>query len=767
MRVTIDNLDGLGPIDYSDQLMAEGPLTVDRRLNEPSTCRWTMRDDSLRNRPARLGRVVVMKNDGRVLFTGYLPQEPKAVWAGAGVGGSVYRLELDATSDDWLLDRQGLRVGGESFAEAGDALLRNLTDRVGGGIFTTATNGVVAQIGSVKTTAARSWSENARAIADAAGASYRVVAGQVEMSPLGSVVHTLAIADDSLSESGLRVAGRRALANDVTVSGEMEAGTYVTEIFIGDGTTTDFALSTTPFTAGSLASRTIVSDTFSTGAIDKQRWGGGDAGTHLSVGSGGLVLGGGTGLDGQTTLVAASSVELGGALLLEATGVSLGQGSDGVLLGLYTGAVNRASCVAGFDVRQSNGATTVGCLVSGTTAGTTLTLASGHVYSLRMYLYAAETQRVRQSYLVMAGGVLQQFGGGLVDAPLNLVFAVEDIGLSSAMPMAVLFDGMVASSPAKVSFALVNSLQLTGSIGAVVAQREQPVWVRGTTSMGSSMTHLRGAAGTGADFSLVAAGTLRFFPGRVPAAGEQVTVQYRRGRRAAARVQVPASVVAEAKGGLPGEAVWQGSILEPAARSSEDCAAAASALLRVAIDRAEAIAGTYEAVNLPDVWPGDGMRFVPDRGTILATVRRVQLSDGICAPELVRWKIEVANDWVDCASIHVSKTLAPNVGDVPVGRGVSTVPGLARLQVVSVTKTALQIDTGAVPPSGGGFEVRRSEGGFGPGQSGDLVLRSGVRGITIPRVGQVERFYVRMYDGSTPPVYSRLSSAVVTNVPVG
>ena len=92
---------------------------------------------------------------------------------------------------------------------------------------------------------------------------------------------------------------------------------------------------------------------------------------------------------------------------------------------------------------------------------------------------------------------------------------------------------------------------------------------------------------------------------------------------------------------------------------------------------------------------------------------------------------------------------------------------MLELQVVSVSKSAIQLDTGVAAPSGGGFEVRRSDGGFGPGQSGDLVLRSSVRGITIPRGAQVERFYVRMYDGSTPPVYSRLSSAIVTNVPVG
>jgi hypothetical protein len=85
---------------------------------------------------------------------------------------------------------------------------------------------------------------------------------------------------------------------------------------------------------------------------------------------------------------------------------------------------------------------------------------------------------------------------------------------------------------------------------------------------------------------------------------------------------------------------------------------------------------------------------------------------------------------------------------------------------VSATTTALQVDAGTAPPAGGGFEVRRRDWDFGPGVDQDLVLRSPVRSFSIPREGQVEQYYVRMYDGSTPPVYSRFSSAVFTNLPV-
>jgi len=39
-----------------------------------------------------------------------------------------------------------------------------------------------------------------------------------------------------------------------------------------------------------------------------------------------------------------------------------------------------------------------------------------------------------------------------------------------------------------------------------------------------------------------------------------------------------------------------------------------------------------------------------------------------------------------------------------------------------------------------------------------------VNNFTIPREAAMEQYYIRMYDGSTPPNYSRFSSAVFINV---
>jgi hypothetical protein len=92
---------------------------------------------------------------------------------------------------------------------------------------------------------------------------------------------------------------------------------------------------------------------------------------------------------------------------------------------------------------------------------------------------------------------------------------------------------------------------------------------------------------------------------------------------------------------------------------------------------------------------------------------------------------------------------------------------LQQLTVTSLTDTAMQVDAGTAPPAGGGFEVRLKDWGFGMGvDAADLVLRSPVRSFSIPIAAHLQRAYVRMYDASTPPLYSRFSSVVLLNMPV-
>jgi len=770
VKVTIDNLDGLGAVDYSAAVCADGPLKIERLLNAPSRCSGMLDvSDAAVAVPARRGRVVVASDSdsGTVLFTGYVATEPEAVYAGNGTKGPVYRYAFSAVSDEWLLDKQTIPQTGAGIAQAGGQLLRTLTDRVDAGLFTTA--GVVngRSVGVFEPVQTESWSANVGAIAGATYAAYRVVNGAVSLQPAGTVTHTLSDGDGTLQVAALKLGSVKELANDVTVSGEIEPTAYIAETFAGDGTTAVFQLAETPFRAKASASR-VLTDSFDRGAFDHRIWKVNDSGAHLGFSAGGLTMTGGNGFDGQTTLTAIDAVELGGTLVIEAGSLQLGAGSAGVVCGLYSGATERENCFAGYNVRQSGGSTVVAPMVNGVEVGTLYTLLDGHRYTLRIRLHCVEMQRVLQTYYAMVDGAVLAFGGGLVAAPMAMVFELQDLGVSSNTPATVLYDGAVTESPASCSFVAVNSLQLFGSMGYCRVTQAGSAWVVSTLPSGVKATRLIGIAGEGVDCEMSVTGKVTFLAGRIPVAGELVTFMYRGRQRAVARLEDAASVAAETASGMPGTARWLGRVLKPAARSSVDCESAALAVLSFSASRAAALAGTYEAMNPEDVWPGDVLAITSDGQTMHVVVRRVAIEDGSAWPEALTYRIAFANDWAEGLGLTLSEAIAADawLPETALSEPSNVLANLQHLQVVSATGTALQVDAGMVPPAGGGFEVRRRDGDFGPGVDQDLVLRSPVRSFSIPREGQVERYYVRMYDGSTPPVYSRSSSAVFMSLPV-
>lgn len=772
MILTIDNLDGRGTVDYSAALSADAPLKIERTLNAPSRCTGALmlNAEPARALPMRRARLVASSDAEVVLFTGYIATEPVAEYVGVGLAGPVNRVAFSAISDEWLLDKQSLTLSGDGFAVAGGTLLAKLASRTAEGQLTTSAVANGKPVGVFTPQPAQPWSTNAAGIAAGSYSAYRALAGGLSLQTVGAVTHTLDFdsgdGGGTLQFAALKTAMVRELANDVTLSGEIEPGAFVTEMFAGDGTTSIFQLSDAPFHVTRPA---LLSDGFNHAAFDAQTWDVTDPGSHLSLGGGGLMLSGGTGTDGQTTLTAIDQLELGGSLVVEAASVQLTAPSDGVLCGLYSGPVRRANCFAGYNVRQAGGNTVLTPLVNGTEVGTSYILLDGHTYTLLIRLHAAEMQRVRQTYYARVDCVIESFGGGLVGSPVSLVFEVLDLGDASNTPATVLYDGTVATSPSSCTFAAVDSSSLTGSMGACSVTQAGSVWIVSTLPGGAKQTRLIGTAGAGVDCTVSATGKVTFIAGRVPVPGEIVTILYRARERAVARLEDPASVAAEAAGGMPGTARWLGKVVRPLARSSEDCEAAAQAVLALATSRAAAISGGYTAINPADVWPGDVLAITANGGAMSVVVRTVAIADGHAAPELLTYRIGFANDWAEALGITLSEAIAPDAILPPeaLAAPAQVLANLTALTVTSATAAALQIDAGVDPPAGGGFEVRRRDFGFGAGAGQGLVLRSPVRSFSIPRSAQVETYYVRMYDASTPPLYSRHSSAVFVNLPIG
>ena len=586
----------------------------------------------------------------------------------------------------------------------------------------------------------------------------------------GASVHAVTLADVPLHvDSAAEV-----LPGDVALSGDVEPVTYVTELFRGDGTTASFALSSPVFRPSTKA--TLLREQFATPMLDSRVWAIADAGHNLSVGPAGLQVTPGGATDGDLRLVRQQPVEMGGTLVAELNGVQMHAGSSGVLAGMFAGGWTQASCFAGFAVSTAAGVTSVSPLVNGASAGVSFAMAAGHSYTLRLRLFCTEWQRTLATYSVLADGAVVSFGGGSVSAPVQMVFEVVDEGLASNTIATVLYDGAVASSPAQCSFAALTAGSLQGSVAQVSVRQTAPVRVVSTRSDGTRLTRREGATGQGADFSLSSAGVVNFFAGVVPQPGELVAVSYRCGARAVARVQSAAALARAQQTGSPGVPLREGHVVAPTARSSADCHAAAAALVRLSEDGAAGLRGHVALTVTPSVAGGDGA--VPAPGDVLTwsdaagarslPVWQVLATDGNCVPEVIRCGVQFAVDERHAASFRTAAGLAADTPTpVAVSSASGTLANLAGLQVQGATTTAVLLDAGTDAPTGGGFEVRRVDGAFQPGTDATLVLRSTTRGLTLPRAAFRERFFVRMFDGATPPRYSAVSSSVVTHLPTG
>jgi hypothetical protein len=774
LKLTIDNHDGNGPIDYTQSIVAGRPFRILRRLNQPVTCSVTLYPASGHATPVRNGRMVVSDDSGVVLFTGYLAAEPALELIGQGTAGTVYQVVISAISDEILLDRQSIPQIGPLCGASGGQGLATMLALVNYQEITSALSMATLNFSEFQAESNRSWSQNAGKLAASVRSAYQLMNGTLTMTPVGTVTHSLNESQGTLSLSALDLSMARALANDVTVCGEVEPSAYVTEFFQGDGTTVLFDLTELPWMPSPSKTKPLI-DSFQGSTINTQIWNVNDPGAALSLTSAGLTSGGGGSALGSTAVSSISDLELGGGLVIEANGVQFGQNTSGILNGFFgAGQATLAECVAGFQISQANSATAISPIMNGIVAGSSFAPVAGHLYTLRLRFYSSDVQRLLQTYYAVGtDSGLQRFGANLLLSIANIVFEVQDTTNGIAGTPTVLYSGSFTSSPAPwCLFAPFNGGYLQCSIGNVTVEQLGPNWVTSTPLHGTPVVRRLGTTAQGADCTMERTGKLRFYPASTPQAGEVVAISYRTQHRAVARLASASSITTESNGGaLPGTACWMGSVTSPVARSSADCENAARAILAISTSRAAAWSGKYTAWNCDqqgDVWPGDVLAIDSASAGLTANlvVRSVEIDLASGVPTRAKYNIAFANDWADELAIKTSSAVPADAWLPQQPETVTPLASLNALAVTSVTGSVIQIAGGVAAPTSGGFEVRRRDWSFTPGPGPDLVLRSPVANFTIPRQAAMEQYYIRMYDGSTPPNYSRFSSAVFVNLPL-
>jgi hypothetical protein len=258
-------------------------------------------------------------------------------------------------------------------------------------------------------------------------------------------------------------------------------------------------------------------------------------------------------------------------------------------------------------------------------------------------------------------------------------------------------------------------------------------------------------------------------------------------------VQDPVSIAEHANGSDKGRRTCIARIQQPLALSAIDCENAATALLADVVQ--QAWQGEYKIISdfLPadDVLPGNAVQVsAPSRGAAFtAIVRDVDLQVISLMGDRSHYDIKFANDAADPLALKFDSMTPPSSGG-PYDTGTPTsspyidplsaariyntgtpssslyIAPLTAAQVTNVIATEITVDAGIAPPPGGGIEVRRSDGGWGPSDSGNLAGRFTTQTFTLPRLERVQGYYLRQYDASSPAKYSRYSMLLHVDYPL-
>jgi hypothetical protein len=125
-------------------------------------------------------------------------------------------------------------------------------------------------------------------------------------------------------------------------------------------------------------------------------------------------------------------------------------------------------------------------------------------------------------------------------------------------------------------------------------------------------------------------------------------------------------------------------------------------------------------------------------------------------------------------NIYMRRWLAVNKKSFPVVAEIMISLALVLLMVIATPKNLLAqtpalttiSDVGFTPVAGGGIEVRSSDVGWGVSNNRNLVGRFTNRSFALTRYARSQTYFLRSYDGSGPPRYSRYSAALHVDYPL-
>jgi hypothetical protein len=326
--------------------------------------------------------------------------------------------------------------------------------------------------------------------------------------------------------------------------------------------------------------------------------------------------------------------------------------------------------------------------------------------------------------------------------------------------------------------ALVNAANLQCSIAYTYAAHISLAMVRTALPDSPYSTKLVESLSDGGQCRIAGSTTLDFYPQYVPALNTLIVASYRGAGRAVAEIANRAGIAELARENDDGVRGLVRTMRSPSARTQVDCENAALAILDDAGETAWK--GTYETWSdfLPgtaeDIFPGDGVGInVPSQNAgFSAIVRTVNIQWADPAGDRGNYTIEFANDWASPLAMQDEEgavtiplhDLPPRLSTEQVGA--YYLASLTDAQVTSISSTTVEFDVGLVLANGLGVEVRMHDYGWGPGNDRNLVGRYNTQTFSVSRMARTQNYFLRLYDSSSPPRYSRYAAALHVDYPL-
>jgi len=345
-------------------------------------------------------------------------------------------------------------------------------------------------------------------------------------------------------------------------------------------------------------------------------------------------------------------------------------------------------------------------------------------------------------------------------------------------PATVLFDDVILNASGFCTYALVNAASMQCSIAYTYVTHISLAEVRTALPNDIYVTQLVGSLSDGGECGIVSSTSLDFYPQYVPPLNTLIVASYRGFGRAVAEVANSASVASLQSGTDNGARGIVRTMKTPSARTQADCENAALAIL----DDAGGLGwmGTYQTWSdfLPgaaaDIFPGEAITVnVPSRNAAFsAIVRTVNIDVVDPAHDRGMYTMEFANDLAAALAMQdeSSATTVP-LQDMPVRLWTTQVgsyylAALTNAQITGVTSTTVQVDAGMTPGSGYGIEVRAHDYGWGAANDRNLLGRFNTQTFSLPRLARTQNYFLRLYDNSSPPRYSRYAAALHVDYPL-